>query len=1268
MSKAAIGEIAVGAGLVALDLLAPGFGIVLSSTVQSLLVGAGSSLILGGIGTILSKPQTGLASATRNPIQPWNVIYGRTKIGGTTVYIEETGDSDKYLHMVLVLACHPCQSVDVLLFDDQRVRLDGNGNSYSPSQQQVNITSISRVNEVVTVTLAATLNVLDGDIVQIQNVSDHSFNGQYQITLISATSFSYICGGIQNSSSGGSVKTTYPDYKNTIHMETLLGNHTSTFPTLVAASNGLWTNQHLLLGRTAVYLQLHYDENVYANGLPTISFLAHGKNDILDPRTSTHGYTENAALCIADYLAQPVWGFKGNYGTEIPTAALIGAANTCDEAVPLAAGGSEPRYALNGTFSLSLKRGEVLQNMLTACGGRLTYSGGQFQIHPAAWSGVSLTIGDNVTAAPNAPMLMNNQGLVVNAYNNASGRGDYFDQAAGTSEGQALMIKGLLDAYTATSNPQALSLAQLALSSVLSVLYRGATIPAEGSTQPFAPHWLFGVKTPFRSALINYSHQFTFTNGIATIPDPPDGRLRYVFQVLSPGSTLLWNNPYSALTSGTSYPFTYSSTGSSTTVTLSGSGAGFNGPLQIIYSNQSTAAPMVQVGQAFEAWPDERPLAAGEIDAAMDTFNWFYRAYQTASGVIGGEWGAALTATAQQASTAMTVNDNRDWIKLTFTGDPFSEGSRFKYADAGRLPAPVFGCDTQANVFVSMKAGTGEVQYGNAGITDNYNAGDSTLITIGSTVSQSVTVFIDPTQTYVAANRYSATLTLSGSSLQTFTLTAANFTNPAGQAIPSGTSVYTVGISDTATAAHILTIGRVRQLPNRTVLYSPGVVPYTCNLLGTPEPQLVDWRGDAYIGYQQPWLWHQLGNETAVANTVQLLKDAQTAWSSQSGQTGGITGPFAPVFHLDRQDASSDGTVNTFSWTGDGDPHSSWGGYQYRPLAELAELVLDTTTITSTLFTAGYPGQTHTDAQSQTISSGFVARYILAQITELSAVSGSVTLSIQLPGQTQAQAYKMNLVTDHQISAQQSSGDLQIFQLPAPVIMTPNSQWTVWCDNASTYCDVDVYLSSSNAATAPAYYNTALAVADAFLSYLSGQWSVINNGPPTEFPAAGPSQVTYPEPHFAALIIRAVLLMDQAKRPIGNLSGTMDPFNQDLLTKALSFWNYWYQSSGPMAGTFCTDVPNKTWFGFWHGELLRTFSLLLTWASDPNINQPATAADASNLDRRPGRLCRRERGLGTKFLIRANSRQRLGSVSVEAQSFYARSLQRGEGEVRLPGQ
>lgn len=426
MSKA-IAEIASGVGLVAVDLVFLGG--------NPILLQMGLSLITAGVGSLLTKQRQGIAGNTLNPIQPWNVVYGRTRVGGTTIYQQTGGQTDKYWHRVIVLACHPCQSVDAVIFDNKRVCLDTSGNSLSfgnstaviASQQTVNIASISRSNNVVTVVMtgamplpastAAGPALMDADTVLVQNVStDRTLNGLFQIQVLNSTSFTYICGGNPITITGqGQVMTQWPDYGDTVHLEVALGNQSPTsppFPGLLSSgssgSQGEWTSTDIVQGRTAVYLRMKYGGNTYQAGIPQIGFLIHGKNDIYDPRlgsfgsSGTTGYTENAALCIADFLCQQTWGFKCNYSTDVPTSQLIAAANICDEAVPLAIGSTEPRYACNGSFQLSAKRGEILQNLLTSCAGRLTYAGGQFVIWPAAWQGPAATIGGatlNVTTS-----------------------------------------------------------------------------------------------------------------------------------------------------------------------------------------------------------------------------------------------------------------------------------------------------------------------------------------------------------------------------------------------------------------------------------------------------------------------------------------------------------------------------------------------------------------------------------------------------------------------------------------------------------------------------------------------------------------------------------------------------------------------------------------------------------------------------------------------------------------------------------------------------
>ncbi|HXI42544.1 MAG TPA: hypothetical protein VNH83_21355 [Bryobacteraceae bacterium] len=390
---------------------------------------AGIGLVASGIGTILSKgPLHGFATTQKNPIAPWNVIYGRARIGGVLLFDNTFGDNDKYRDLVIVLAAHPCESVDALLFDTQRVQIGAHNTSFTPLQQDVSIFSISRAGSVVTVVLHNDIPLLqEGDYITVHDNHPVSnlFNGKFPVANVAhtpgspgAVTFTYLAGGPATGSiTSGMVRTAWPDYGKKIYMEVMLGTQTLG-QTFVGMTSGTpadgdaghliqnpvnpWTADCSCVGHTVVFLRLHYNDTIFANGLPQISFLVRGKNDIYDPRTSpaTTAYTENAALCIADHLSNTKWGFKAPYGTKIPLPELIAAANICDQAVALAwpptsPALTEPRYACNGHFDLSMKRGEVLLNLLTSCAGRYTYIGGQYRIYPGAWAGISDTITGN---------------------------------------------------------------------------------------------------------------------------------------------------------------------------------------------------------------------------------------------------------------------------------------------------------------------------------------------------------------------------------------------------------------------------------------------------------------------------------------------------------------------------------------------------------------------------------------------------------------------------------------------------------------------------------------------------------------------------------------------------------------------------------------------------------------------------------------------------------------------------------------------------------
>lgn len=167
------------------------------------------------------------------------------------------------------------------------------------------------------------------------------------------------------------------------------------FARLVEEVSEHWTEEHRLAGCAAIYLRLTYDADAFPGGIPNITVDMEGKDDILDPRTSLRGYCENAALCVADYMAHATYGIGAGIGAEdgIDRDALVEAANICDEDMLLAAGGTEPRYSCNGVVTLSESPKTIIEAMLTAMAGRCIWQGGRWRLQAGAWRIPEVTLG-----------------------------------------------------------------------------------------------------------------------------------------------------------------------------------------------------------------------------------------------------------------------------------------------------------------------------------------------------------------------------------------------------------------------------------------------------------------------------------------------------------------------------------------------------------------------------------------------------------------------------------------------------------------------------------------------------------------------------------------------------------------------------------------------------------------------------------------------------------------------------------------------------------
>jgi hypothetical protein len=162
--------------------------------------------------------------------------------------------------------------------------------------------------------------------------------------------------------------------------------------------SGLWTSAHRLQGCAHVAVRLVANLSYFPNGLPNITADIEGKDDVLDPRTDTRGYTANAALCLADYMSLSRFGIGAQIGAAdgIDEDALIEAANICDETVDKPGGGTEARYACNGVVKLDVEPKGIIESMLTAMAGTAAWQGAAWKLHAGAYRipAVALTMDD----------------------------------------------------------------------------------------------------------------------------------------------------------------------------------------------------------------------------------------------------------------------------------------------------------------------------------------------------------------------------------------------------------------------------------------------------------------------------------------------------------------------------------------------------------------------------------------------------------------------------------------------------------------------------------------------------------------------------------------------------------------------------------------------------------------------------------------------------------------------------------------------------------
>ena len=191
------------------------------------------------------------------------------------------------------------------------------------------------------------------------------------------------------------VGTVQTKFSTTARFNLYTGNQTTADADLVSESNE-WTETCVLNGTAYIYARLEYDVKVYNNGIPNITAIVRGKK-VYNPVTDVTEWTQNPALCIADYINDSKYGLTG---ISIDSTALAESVGVCAQQVDFENESGQTqqhdRYQINGYIDTSGKVSSNIENMLSCMFGEVVYSQGKLHIKAGYYKEPVLDIDESV--------------------------------------------------------------------------------------------------------------------------------------------------------------------------------------------------------------------------------------------------------------------------------------------------------------------------------------------------------------------------------------------------------------------------------------------------------------------------------------------------------------------------------------------------------------------------------------------------------------------------------------------------------------------------------------------------------------------------------------------------------------------------------------------------------------------------------------------------------------------------------------------------------
>lgn len=311
---------------------------------------------------------------------PWQVIYGEATVGGLISDMLTSGAKDQFKHVIYIWAAHECQAIEDILVKGESIgALDGAGNVTGGRWYKGETRSTSQL-----VTFngsgQATLTHAPLAVMSVSQQTTTVDEGWVQVVddLDDITGLVIAGNTITKAALAGLERTVNYTYAAPgaalLRVHHHLGSPTQAADaTLLAELPAVWSSDDRLRGLCYSVIRFDLNEPEFQGGPVQVTARIKGRK-CWDPRTSTTAWTDNPALCTADFLTAE-WG-KRVLSAQMVWASVSAAANACDEVLADPAG--EKLYTCNGSFKTDQDTDTTLTQLCQAMAG--------FAVSSGAWS------------------------------------------------------------------------------------------------------------------------------------------------------------------------------------------------------------------------------------------------------------------------------------------------------------------------------------------------------------------------------------------------------------------------------------------------------------------------------------------------------------------------------------------------------------------------------------------------------------------------------------------------------------------------------------------------------------------------------------------------------------------------------------------------------------------------------------------------------------------------------------------------------------------